>query len=107
MRIIRRNKSKNAMAIIIEGEKRKINWFASAIVVLVVFSIATATYYLFFASTPLIEKVVPSSVQSLQVISSIKLQPELIINDPKFQILKQYVNPVGVGAIGKSNPFLK
>lgn len=95
------------MAIIIEGEKRRINWFALAIVVLVVLVISTATYYLFFASTPLIEKVVPSSVQSLQVLSSIKLQPELIINDPKFQILKQYVGPVEVGTTGKSNPFLR
>jgi len=95
------------MAIIIEEEKRKINWFALVIVVLIIATIVGATYYLFFAPTPLIEKVVPSSIQSLQILSNIKLQPELIINNPKFEVLKTYINPVEIGATGKSNPFLR
>ena len=95
------------MAILIEEEKRKINWFALVIVVLIVIAIVGATYYLFFAPTPLIEKVVPSSVQSLQVLSNIKLQPELIINNPKFQVLKTYINPMETGTVGKDNPFLR
>jgi len=95
------------MAILIEEEKRKINWFALVIVVLIIAAIIGATYYLFFSPTPLIEKVVPSSVQSLQVLSNIKLQPELIINNPKFQVLKTYINPIETGAVGKNNPFLR
>jgi len=35
------------------------------------------------------------------------LRPEAIINDPKFQILKQYINPIETGQTGKTNPFLK
>ena len=95
------------MAILIEEEKRRINWFALVTVVLVVATIIGATYYLFFAPVPLIEKVVPSSVQSLQALSNIKLQPELIINNPKFQVLKTYINPIEIGSVGKNNPFLK
>ena len=44
------------MAIIIEEEKRKINWFAVALIFSLVIMIGAAIYYLFFASTPLVEK---------------------------------------------------
>ena len=97
------------MAIIIEEEKRKINWFAAALILLLVTIIGAAIYYLFFASIPLIERVTSPRLQSLQELSSIKLEPEAIINDPRFQILKQYVNPIEIqtNSIGKTNPFLK
>ena len=95
------------MAIVIEEEKRKINWFALGVIILIVAVLSGAIYYLFFTSTPLIERVVPPRLESIKELSSIKLQPEAIINDPHFQILKQYVNPVVIGAVGKTNPFLK
>jgi len=97
------------MAIIIEEEKRKINWFALFTIVLIVIIFGVAIYYLFFASTPLIEKVAPASLESIKQLSTIKLEPETIINNPRFQILKQYVNPIEIQAdsIGKTNPFVK
>lgn len=95
------------MAIIIEEEKRKINWFALAVIILIIATIIVATYYLFFAPTPLIERVVPAPLQSLQELSNIRLQPETIVNNPKFQILKRYVNPIEIGSVGKSNPFVR
>ena len=97
------------MAIIIEEEKRKINWFAVGLILSLVIIIGVAIYYLFFAVPPLVEKVAPPRLQSLQELSSIKLKPETIINDPRFQILKQYVNPIEIQPdfIGKTNPFTK
>jgi len=97
------------MAIIIEGEKRKINWLALATIVLIVAVLGTAIYYLFFAATPLAEKIAPVPLRSIQELSLIKLEPETIINNPAFQVLKQYVNPIEIesGAVGKANPFLK
>ena len=97
------------MAIVIEEEKRKINWFALAVIILIIATIITATYYLFFAPTPLIERVAPARLQSFQEISNIRLQPEAVVNNPNFQILKQYVNPIEIqsGSIGKTNPFVR
>ena len=95
------------MAIIIEEEKKKFNWFALASVILVVALIAVAVYYLFFAPVPLIERVTPLSLQPIQELSGITLQPEAIVNNPKFQVLKAYVNPITIGPVGKSNPFLR
>jgi hypothetical protein len=97
------------MAIIIEEQKRRINWFALALIVFVVAIIGAAIYYLFFASTPLVERVVPPRLQSLQELSLIELQPEKVISDSRFQILKQYVDPIEVptSSIGKTDPFAK
>ena len=97
------------MAIIIEEQKRKINWFVVAVILSLVIIIGAAIYYLFFAPTPLVEKIVPPRLQSLQELSSIKLEPEAIISDSRFQILKQYVNPIEIqtDSVGKTNPFLR
>ncbi|MFH1346883.1 MAG: hypothetical protein ABIH10_01385 [Spirochaetota bacterium] len=95
------------MAIIIEEEKRKINWFPLILIISITGIVIILAYYLFFAQTPLIEKVIPQSIQSLKDLSGIKLSPEDVINNPKFQILRQYINPVESGPAGKSNPFLK
>ena len=97
------------MAIIIEEEKRKINWFVLTLILSLVIIIGAAIYYLFFAVLPLVEKIASPRLQSLQELSSIKLQPETIISDPRFQILKQYVNPIEIqtNSIGKTNPFVK
>ncbi len=95
------------MAIVIEEEKRRINWFTLAVIILIVATIVATIYYLFFASVPLIEKVAPPRLQSLKEISSLKLQPEDVLNNQTFQILRQYINPIEVGPSGKTNPFLK
>lgn len=95
------------MAIIIEEEKRKINWFALSVIVLITATIVGAIYYLFFVQPSLIEKVAPPKLQSIKELSKIKLDPETIINNPRFQILKQYGNPIEIGQVGKSNPFIR
>jgi len=95
------------MAIIIEQEKRKIQWFKILLTLAVIAAILSSTYYLFFAPLPLIEKVLPQNLQSIKDISNIQFKPEDVINNPKFQILKQYANPIVVGSVGKSNPFAK
>ncbi len=97
------------MAIIIEQEKRKINWFAFILIILLVAIIGAVIYYLFFAATPFVERVIPSRLQSLNELSSIKLEPEAVINNPSFQILKQYVNSIEIqdNFVGKANPFAK
>lgn len=93
------------MAIVIQEEKRKINWFALGVVVLIAAIIFGAIYYLFFIKPSLIEKAVSPQLQSVKDLSEIKLDTDAIFNNPKFQILKQYVNPVEIGQAGKSNPF--
>jgi len=95
------------MAIVIEEEKRKINWLSIGIIILIISTIIIAAYYLFFTPVPFIEKIAPARLQSLQDLSRIKLEPEAIINSSNFQILRQYVNPIEIGPVGKNIPFVK
>ncbi len=95
------------MAIVVEEQRKRFNWFALMLVVLIVAALGIASYYLFFAPTPFIEKVAPSRLQSLKDVSQIELSPEIITANPTFQILKQYINQIEVPTTSpRSNPFL-
>jgi len=95
------------MAIIVEEEKRRTNWFSLILVISLAGMLVALIYYLFFAPTPLIEKVISQNMQSLKELSGIKLNAESLVNNPKFQILKQYINPIEGGTTGKSDLFVK
>ena len=95
------------MAIIVEQERKKINWFAVLLIIFLVAVIGGVIYYFFFVAPPLLDKIVPLPLRSLRDLSSAELHPETILNSPSFQILRQYVNPIEVGAVGKLNPFAK
>ncbi len=93
------------MAIVIEEEKSRFNWFFIAVVAAIVGIVAVAAYYLFFAPVPFIEKVVPSG--SLRAISNIDLDPAKIENNETFKILRAYDNNAPVLAPGRRvNPFV-
>jgi hypothetical protein len=93
------------MAIIVEQEKKKINWFAMLLTIFLVAVVGGAIYYFFFVAPPLLDKIVPSSLQSLKDLSSAQINPETVLNSPDFQKMRQYVNPIEIGAVGKLNPF--
>ncbi len=95
------------MAIVVEEQRKGFNWFVLMLVVLIVAAIGVASYYLFFAPIPFIEKVAPPRLQSLKDVSQIELSPEVITANPTFQILKQYINQIEVPTTSlRSNPFL-
>ncbi len=98
------------MAIFVEQEKKKSNWFGLAIFIAIIAILGAAIYYLFFASVPGIEKVLlprSSKLTSLEKIYNSKFKPEAVTNHPTFLLLKQYVNPVETsGSSGRANPFL-
>lgn len=95
------------MAIVIEESRKKINWFAWALVSAVVATIIIAIYYLFFSPVPLIEKVIPEQLKVIESISSNPFDPSSVINDPTYKILRQYINPLQVSSSTpqRPNPF--
>lgn len=94
------------MAIIIEKQKKEINWFYLSITTFVVAFIAFSIYYLFFAPTPGIEIVVPSSLKSASQITSLQVDPSAVLNSRNFRLLRVYTGLPSVGATGRPNPFL-
>ena len=94
------------MAIIIEEEQKNIPWFPIIIGLLIVGALGAATYYLFFAPTPVIDIVLPPALQSAEQLSTIDIDPTSVINSRLFRSLRVYTGLPSVGELGKANPFL-
>ncbi len=94
------------MAILIEEEKRPVNWLAIFIVIFVMSIIGFGTYYLFFAETPAIEIILPANLQSANQITNIAVDPAKVLTSDAFKSLKPHGQEANVGQTGRANPFL-
>jgi hypothetical protein len=94
------------MAILIEEEKRSINWFALLVTIFIVCVLGFGTYYLFFAPTPAIEIILPATLQSANKVTGIAVDPFNVINSEAFKSLKGGGSQPSIGQTGRANPFL-
>lgn len=94
------------MAILIEQEKRKINWFNIIVIGSIVFILAITIYYLFFINPASLETVIPSRLKLLQEVNQMKvINPIEFINNPELKKLKPFVRPIIPDAAFNPNPF--
>ena len=94
------------MAIVIEEEKREINWYALIIAAVIVAIISATVYFLFFVKPELAEVVVPSHLKELPEIVKIKLNQADVFENPFVKNnLNEYVRPVITEGAYNSNPF--
>lgn len=94
------------MAIVIEGEKKRINWFGAIAVVLAVGLLGAAIYYLFFVKPASIETVFPLQVQSLSELALIEFDSQKTFSHPVFS-LQKFIPPLSVGTTTpRVNPFM-
>ena len=94
------------MVVIVEEEKvnrvspiNLILWGAILLIIVV------SVYYIFFRRPASVEVQVPEYLQSTQQIFRLKLNPNSILNDPKFQLRQEYIPPPVPGNLGRENPF--
>ncbi|MEK9154851.1 MAG: hypothetical protein AAB596_02180 [Patescibacteria group bacterium] len=95
------------MAILIEEEKRNINWFAILIVLIILGLISTAVIYMFFISPESIEVLVPDNLKNIQDLSETKFDPAEIFKNPAFSKLKLQTPLVVPEPAFNQNPFLQ
>ncbi len=94
------------MAIVIEEEKREINWFTAVSIIFIIGLVGAAAYYLFFISPPSIDVVFPLRIQSLSRLAEIEFDPQKVFAHPIYETLRQNIPPLTVTPItGRSNPF--
>lgn len=94
------------MAILTEEGGKKINWFLWSIIGVILLAIFLGGYYLFFTASPLIEVVLPQSLQAVEQLTAAQIDPSKITSHPRFSSLKTYAPPLTIGQIGRANPFL-
>lgn len=97
------------MAIVLEEEKKNIDWGFLLGILVIVGIIGFAIVYLFFVSPETVQTLTTTpDQQRLAEFSKTKFKPEDILNSSSFQSLRTVV-PLATpseGEIGKVNPFL-
>jgi hypothetical protein len=95
------------MAILVQEQKKGVNWFAIVVTLIIAAVVGLAAYFLFFIAPPGIEIIVPQQLESVIEISKIKFDPTAVINSPAFRSLRSYVGLPSAGQLGRANPFLE
>lgn len=93
------------MAIIVEQEKKKVNWITALSVAVFLVVVFFGGYYLFFKQPELIDVVAPAELERLRVISSVRFDPREVVDSPIFQGLRDFAGTVTAPQTGKANPF--
>lgn len=94
------------MAILLEEEKKPVNWFGIIAGIVVALIIVIGGYVLFFKKPDLIEVVVPQELQDITTLSKVPpLDPQAVVNSSNFKSLKDYTSPLPNPVKGRSNPF--
>jgi hypothetical protein len=93
------------MAIVIEEEKKPVNWVAIASTAIFIVILFAGSYFLFFKKPEIVEEVVPKPLQDLSQISQLSFDPGAVLNSSKFKLLRQYTPEISAPTPGRSNPF--
>lgn len=93
------------MPVIIEEEKKPINWTTVIVTAVILIVLFVGGYYLFFQKPELIEVVAPRELQTITNISQVQFDPTGVVNSATFKLLRQYGTPVVPPAAGRDNPF--
>lgn len=94
------------MAILVQEEKKPVNWIGMLTVIFVIVVVFVLSYFLFFKKPEIIDQVTPKSLENINELSKVRFDPEEVVSAPAFQNLKSYASPVTPRETpGKSNPF--
>lgn len=97
------------MAIVLEGEKKNVDWGFILGILFIVGIVGSAVVYLFFVSPETVQQLTTPEQQRLSEFSKANFNPEAILSSPSFQNLKTAAPAIisAPGDIGKVNPFLQ
>lgn len=95
------------MAILMEEEKIKIDWFILAIIIAIIVILGSAIYYIFFINPSTIEVIIPSRLKLLQETEQLtKFNPDEVLNNSALKNEPQ-VKPIIPEPASNPNPFLR
>lgn len=96
------------MAIVLEGEKKNIDWGFILGILFIIGIIGSAIVYLFFVSPETVQTLTTPDQKKLTEFSKTKFNPGEILNSDSFQNLKTAAPAItsAEGDVGKTNLFL-
>ena len=94
------------MAIEMEQEKKKVNWFNLALVAVFIIIVFLVTYFIFFKKPELVNVIAPGSLQSINQISQIQLDPTPVVQTLNKYFTGNYGGTLTIPTPGRNNPFV-
>jgi hypothetical protein len=96
------------MAIVLEGEKKSVDWGFILGILFIVGIVGSAVVYLFFVSPETVQQLTTPEQQRLSEFSKVNFNPEGILTSQSFQNLKTAAPAItsAAGDVGKANLFL-
>ncbi len=94
------------MAIIIEQEKKPVNWFNLIVIGVIVVIIFAVIYFIFFNQPQLIDVVVPGNLNNIKQLSQVQIDPAPVVNTLNKYFTNNYGTSLNIPTPGRSNPFL-
>ena len=96
------------MAIVLQQQKKKTNWFTIGIFISFLFLVLLSVYLLFFTGVPGIEVIAPTVLESAAKLSeeAKTFDPAVVTGHLFFQGAKKYGGLPSIGALGRNNPFV-
>jgi hypothetical protein len=94
------------MAIVVENRRNRGGVVAFAVWFVLIVIVVAGAYYVFFKKPELIPVAAPAGFEEAQRISKIRLNPQEVLDNPKFRALRSYITPSRAASFGKANPFL-
>ena len=95
------------MAIFVEQEKNRINFFGFLVVIISAAGFLLLVYYLFFAPVPLADVVMRPDLQIIAEVAEVELDISAVIDSPVFQALEEHIPAPEVREPGRVNPFAR
>lgn len=94
------------MAILVEEEKKPVNWVGILTALVIVFILFAGGYYVFFKDPGVIEGITaPKELQNITQLSKTNIDPSKIIQSAEFKNLRDLADPLVPPTAGRSNPF--
>ncbi len=93
------------MAILIEEEKKSVNWIGIMSVIVIIGILFFASYYVFFTDPGVIDQIVPPDLQNVSQLSKTQINPNDVVNVPTFKLLQDFTTPLTLPPAGRGNPF--
>lgn len=94
------------MAILVEEEKKSVNWVGMLTAIFIIGVLFAGGYYIFFKDPGVIEGITaPKELQNITQLSKTNIDPSKIIQSVEFKNLRDLADPLVVPTAGRANPF--
>ena len=93
------------MAIMVEQDKKPINWINAVAIVVFVALVFAVAYFILFNKPQFIDVVLPGSLSNIKTLSQVQVDPTPVVNSLQKYFTTNYGSSLTIPTPGRTNPF--